>query len=71
MTTSFLRAGVLALAAFAAGAGASVASSRPEAVAAAAPAKPSIGDVQKIEDFQALFDADRGKYRIVVLLSPT
>ncbi len=36
----------------------------------AAPA-PTLGDVNRVEELQALLARDRGKYRIVLLLSPT
>ena len=65
-----LRLGVLAFAVFAAGAGATPAAAPPASPAQPA-ATPAIGDIQKIDDLQALFDADKGRYRIVVLLSPT
>ncbi len=38
---------------------------------AAASAGPTLGDVRSLADLEALFAADRGKYRIVLLLSPT
>lgn len=37
----------------------------------AAPKGPTLGDVRSLSDLEALFAADRGKYRIVLLLSPT
>ncbi len=37
----------------------------------AAAAVPTLANVHSVADLEALFAADRGKYRLVLLLSPT
>ncbi len=34
-------------------------------------AAPALSDIGRLADFQAMFDRDRGKTRIVLLMSPT
>ena len=42
----------------------------PTSITTAAPG-PSLGDISRVEELQSLLARDRGKYRVVLLLSPT